>query len=52
MKAFAALLLACFAALAPAHALQITDDRGVTVTFAQSPQRIVSVLPSVPVADA
>ena len=26
--------------------LQITDDRGVSVTFAQSPQRIVSVLPS------
>ncbi len=46
MKAFAAFLLAGFAALAPAHALQITDDRGVTVTFAQSPQRIVSVLPS------
>jgi len=46
MKAFAALFIACFAALLPAHALQITDDRGVTVTFAQSPQRIVSVLPS------
>ncbi len=28
------------------HALQITDDRGVTLTFAQSPQRIVSLLPS------
>ncbi|WP_029524507.1 ABC transporter substrate-binding protein [Polaromonas glacialis] len=46
MKALAALLIACFMALLPAHALQITDDRGVTVTFAQSPQRIVSVLPS------
>lgn len=46
MKAFAALLIACFTALLPVHALQITDDRGVTVTFAQSPQRIVSVLPS------
>lgn len=46
MKAFAALLIACVTALAPAHALQITDDRGVTVTFAHSPQRIVSVLPS------
>ena len=30
----------------PALALQITDDRGVTVTFVQSPQRIVSLLPS------
>ncbi len=29
-----------------ANALQITDDRGVTVTFAQTPQRIVSMLPS------
>ena len=29
-----------------AHALQVTDDRGVTVTFAQTPQRIVSMLPS------
>jgi iron complex transport system substrate-binding protein len=46
MKAFAALFIACVTALLPAHALQITDDRGVTVTFAQSPQRIVSVLPS------
>ncbi|MBC7702523.1 MAG: ABC transporter substrate-binding protein [Rhodoferax sp.] len=30
----------------PALAVQITDDRGVTVTFAGSPQRIVSLLPS------
>jgi iron complex transport system substrate-binding protein len=29
-----------------AQALQVTDDRGVTVTFAQTPQRIVSMLPS------
>lgn len=29
-----------------ADALQVTDDRGVTVTFAQTPQRIVSMLPS------
>ncbi|MES2510509.1 MAG: helical backbone metal receptor [Pseudomonadota bacterium] len=28
------------------HALQLTDDRGVTITFARSPQRIVSMLPS------
>lgn len=33
----------CNAALAQ---VQITDDRGVVVTFAQPPQRIVSVLPS------
>ena len=29
-----------------AQALQVTDDRGIVVTFAQSPQRIVSILPS------
>jgi iron complex transport system substrate-binding protein len=29
-----------------AHALQVTDDRGSTVTMAQPPQRIVSMLPS------
>jgi iron complex transport system substrate-binding protein len=38
-------LLSAMAAL-PAHALQMTDDRGVVVTFAQPPQRIVSLLPS------
>ena len=33
--------------LAPAvHALQVTDDRGVSITLAHSPQRIVSLLPS------
>ena len=44
----AAMLLLCLAvtATAPARALQLSDDRGVTVTFAQSPQRIVSLLPS------
>jgi iron complex transport system substrate-binding protein len=31
---------------AHAHALQILDDRGITVSFAQPPQRIVSLLPS------
>ena len=47
MKLFAALCVAFFLALqAPAHALQLTDDRGVSVTLAQSPQRIVSLLPS------
>jgi len=29
-----------------ARALQVVDDRGVTVVFAQSPQRILTVLPS------
>ncbi len=29
-----------------AHALQVTDDRGITVTLANPPQRIVSLLPS------
>jgi len=29
-----------------AQALQVTDDRGVTLTFAQPPQRIVSLLPA------
>ena len=29
-----------------AHALQVTDDNGVLVAFERSPQRIVSVLPS------
>lgn len=28
------------------HALEVTDDRGVSVTFAQPPQRIISLLPS------
>jgi iron complex transport system substrate-binding protein len=40
------LLLALLGLAATAHALQLTDDRGVSVTFAQSPQRIVSLLPS------
>lgn len=34
----------CFANAA--QALQVTDDRGVTVSFSQTPQRIVSLLPS------
>ncbi len=38
--------LLCLAAMTPAQALQLTDDRGVSVTFVQSPQRIVSLLPS------
>ncbi len=39
--------LLCLAALSNhAQALQVTDDRGITVTFVQSPQRIISLLPS------
>jgi iron complex transport system substrate-binding protein len=34
------------ALLASAHAFQLTDERGVTSTFTQPPQRIVSLLPS------
>jgi iron complex transport system substrate-binding protein len=45
-KTAAFLALLCCMALAPARALQLVDDRGVTVNFAQSPQRIVSLLPS------
>ena len=43
MKHFVMLLLLWCGAV---QALQVTDDRGVTVTFAQTPQRIVSMLPS------
>ena len=41
-------VLAVLAGVGTLHAagLQITDDRGVTVTLPQSPQRIVSLLPS------
>jgi len=45
MRLFFCVLLS-LAGLGPAHALQVTDHRGVTVRFAQSPQRIVSLLPS------
>ncbi|WP_298928505.1 ABC transporter substrate-binding protein [uncultured Ramlibacter sp.] len=44
MKAFCLALLAAIAL--QAQALQLTDDRGVTVTLDKSPQRIVSLLPS------
>ena len=47
MKRLVALLMLLgWLAMVPAHALQLTDDRGVTVSFAQTPQRIVSLLPS------
>ncbi len=45
LRLLAALILV-LTLVGPAHAVQITDDRGVTVTFAKSPQRIVSLLPS------
>jgi iron complex transport system substrate-binding protein len=41
-----ALLLALLGGASAALALQVTDDRGVVVTLAQAPQRIVSLLPS------
>ena len=43
MKKFVMLWLVFCSAV---NALQVTDDRGVTITFAQTPQRIVSMLPS------
>jgi iron complex transport system substrate-binding protein len=39
-------LIILLLALPAAAQLRITDDRGVTVTLARSPQRIVSLLPS------
>ena len=41
-----ALLCLCAVAQSSAWAFDLVDDRQVTVTFAQSPQRIVSLLPS------
>ena len=46
MMRLALRILLLLAAVVPAHALQVTDDRGVTVTFTRTPQRIVSMLPS------
>lgn len=43
LRLVVALLLAL---VGPAQALEITDQRGVTVRLAQTPQRIVSLLPS------
>ena len=45
LRLLAALFVA-FTFAGAAHALQIVDDRGVTVTLPASPQRIVSLLPS------
>jgi iron complex transport system substrate-binding protein len=41
-----AALLASLLGGATAHALSVTDDRGLTLHFAKAPQRIVSLLPS------
>lgn len=48
MRKVLALVFACCAVLGwhAAWALQVTDDRGVTVTLKQPPLRIVSLLPS------
>jgi len=47
MNRFLLIVLLCLAAFGNlAQALQITDDRGITVNFVQSPQRIISMLPS------
>ncbi len=47
MRYFAVLmLLFCSAVQAQVGGLQVVDDRGMTVSFAQTPQRIVSMLPS------
>ncbi len=40
------LLLLCWCFALPSHALELVDDRGVTVTLPQPPRRIVSLLPS------
>nr|WP_295775034.1 ABC transporter substrate-binding protein [Rhodoferax sp.] len=44
--AFTAVLCTALLASLAAQAGQVTDDRGVTVTLAGPPQRIVSILPS------
>ena len=49
IKIFGILVLLMLCALSfsqTTHAIVIKDDRGVTVLFAQSPKRIISILPS------
>ena len=48
MRSASLLALACLAVTmaAAARAYSVTDDRGVSVSFSQPPQRIVSLLPS------
>ena len=45
-KVWCGLLALLWLGASAAQALQVTDDRGVTLSFAQAPQRIVSLLPS------
>ena len=45
-RVFAFAFAGTFALAGAAHAVQVTDDRGTVVTLAQTPQRIVSLLPS------
>jgi iron complex transport system substrate-binding protein len=45
VRSFSAVLGLGFLSLA-AHALEVTDERGVTVSLPQPPQRIVTLLPS------
>ena len=45
-RAFFLFLAGLLLAGAGARALPVTDDRGVLLTLAQPPQRIVSLLPS------
>lgn len=46
MKRNALMFLLLTLSLGCAHALELTDDRGIKVTLTQPPQRIVSMLPS------
>ena len=43
---YKAVVISLLAGSCGVNALQVTDDRGVVVTLAQAPQRIVSLLPS------
>ena len=46
MKRASFVMLMALVLALPAAALQLTDDRGVTVDLPRSPQRVVSLLPS------
>lgn len=46
LVALMSMAAACLVPVENVFALQLTDDRGVTITLAQPPQRIVSLLPS------
>jgi iron complex transport system substrate-binding protein len=43
---FLGILVNLLTSVSPAQALQVTDARGITVSFSKPPQRIVSLLPS------